>query len=520
MAKKQEREIELENSEHEINFSPISTILNLNPDKRKLKDVYRDFLEGNIILQPDFQREFVWKKQKQEELIKSIWRGIPLPMFYFSKNGNKSEVIDGQQRLTTIFGYLSPDAIKDKKVRNNLIKKIKIHDANKFQISKEEIVNKINEETSIWCVEIPENGLNTNDKFEIFRSLNLGATPLKIQEIRNAIFQKEIPYLNKALKGGAKKIENLTGMKNSRMILEDLILRFFIIQEKGYDKRVSDQMKDNIELKSIFTEEKVKYSTLKFNRFIKYMTRVFDKKAFQVLLKVKEHETIPDRLWEMYSFSGKLNQGLFHLFSYYLPKISSNIINSCSHKIVRENFISLVKDGRFLNLITGSGTDATKNIRESSRLFEEIFIRKCFGDWDRVEKRNLSRQEKQTILVNIPYCYLCYGAIKRIEYLENFRNLPGEHIKPFSKGAKGSNSTFRNILLAHKKCNSEKSAKNLDEYRKSEKSIKRIVQNKNNIGSYLKCLKSWNEYYPIQSYKKLVNCAKKDKILKIDNLNH
>ena len=514
MVKELKKEIELESPENEIDFSPISRILNLNPDKRKLKDVYRDFLDGNIVLQPEFQREFVWKKQKQEELIKSIWRGIPLPMFYFSKEDIKSEVIDGQQRLTTIFGYLSPESIKDKKVRNSLIKKVKIHDENKNKVSRQDIINKIEENTSIWCVEIPENGLNTNDKFEIFRSLNLGATPLKIQEIRNAIFQKEIPHLNKSLKNGAKKIERLTGMKNSRMILEDLVLRFFIIREKGYDKRVSDQMKNNIELKNIFTEEKVKSLTLKFNRFMKYMDRVFNKKSFQVLLKVKDHNNIPDKEWEMYSFSGKINQGLFHLFSYYLPKTSSNILNSCSHKKVRENFISLVKNNKFLNLITGSGTDSTKNIRESSKLFEELFMKKCFGDWDRIEKRNLSKQEKDTILENIPYCYLCYGTIKRVEHLENFRNLPGEHIKPFSKGAKGSNSTFKNILLAHKKCNSEKSTKSLEEYRESNKSIKKRIQNKRNIRLYLKCLKKWNKYHPLHSYKKLVKYAKDDKRLK------
>jgi uncharacterized protein with ParB-like and HNH nuclease domain len=514
MRKKEIKNLELENEEKEIGFSAIHTRLNLLPIPRKLRDVFREYKEGNINLQPDFQREFVWKKQKQEELIKSIWRGIPLPMFYFSKGDIKSEVIDGQQRLTTIFGYLDPESIKDKKVRNSLIKKVRIHDENKNPISREEIIRKIKEDMDIWCVEIQEKGLNANDKFEIFRSLNLGATPLKIQEIRNAIFQKEIPHLNKALKSGAKKIEKLTGMKNSRMILEDLVLRFLIIQEKGYDKRVSDQMKNNVELKNLFTEEKVKYLSIKFNRFIIYMNRVFGKKSFQVLLKNNEHNSIPDKEWEMYSFSGKINQGLFHLFSYYLPKPSSNILNSCSHKKVKENFISLIKNKRFLNLITGSGTDRTKNIRESSKLFEELFMKKCFGDWDKIEKRNLSRQEKQTILENIPYCYLCYGEIKRIEYLENFRNLPGEHIKPFSKGKKGSKSTFRNILLAHKKCNSEKSSMSLEEYRKSDKSIKKRIKNKCNIKQYLNCLKKWNKYHPLQSYKKLIKYAREDKRLK------
>src|SRR3989338_3779358 len=250
MKKKKKDVAELENEERETDFSALSSKLIIKePAKRKIKDVYRDYEEGNIILQPDFQREFIWTKNKQAELIKSLWRGIPLPMFYFSVDNNgKFEVIDGQQRLTTIFGYISPLSIKDKRVRERLIRKVKIKDENKNSISRESIVKRIEDDSNVYCVEIPEIGLNTNDKFEIFRSLNLGATPLKVQEIRNAIFQKEIPHLNKALKAGSRKIEKLTGMKNLRMTFEELVLRFFIINEKGYDKRESDQLKNNVEL--------------------------------------------------------------------------------------------------------------------------------------------------------------------------------------------------------------------------------------------------------------------------------
>ena len=77
-----------------------------------------------------------------------------------------------------------------------MLKKIKIKDENKNNISKEAILKKILD-SNIYCVEILESGLNTNDKFEIFRSLNLGATPLRIQEIRNAIFQKKFHTLIK-----------------------------------------------------------------------------------------------------------------------------------------------------------------------------------------------------------------------------------------------------------------------------------------------------------------------------------
>ncbi|HEM5136416.1 TPA: DUF262 domain-containing protein, partial [Streptococcus suis] len=49
-----------------------------------------------LILEPDFQREYVWKKDKKQQLIDSLLLGIPIPTFYFSidKNGNLL-VVDG-----------------------------------------------------------------------------------------------------------------------------------------------------------------------------------------------------------------------------------------------------------------------------------------------------------------------------------------------------------------------------------------------------------------------------------------
>lgn len=512
MKKKLKQVAELENQEQESDFSAISSKLDIKePTKRKMKDVHRDFKEGNIILQPEFQRDFIWTKNKQAELIKSIWRGIPLPMFYFSVERNgKFEVIDGQQRLTTIFGYISSQLIKDRRIRDKLIKKIKIKDENKNNISRDDIIKRVLEDTNIYCVEIPEVGLNTNDKFEIFRSLNLGATPLKFQEIRNAIFQKEIPHLNKSLKSGAQKIERLTGMKNFRMTFEDLVLRFYIINEKGYDKRVSDQLKNNVELKNIFTEEKIKTINSKFNRFINYMNKVFGRKSFQTLSKIRENKQLPDNKWEKHAFSAKINQGLFHLFSYYIPKYSKHRLNKKSDKKIREEFVKLLKNSRFLNLITGSGTDSTKNIKKSSSLFEKLFLNVCFGDWYKIDKRNIPRELKTTMIENVPFCYLCYGKLKRIEHIENFSDIHGEHIKSFKEGNK---STYRNILLAHKKCNSEKSAKRLEDYRKQDKSILKRKKNKQNIKEYIRCLKEWNTYYPLHAYKKLVKYAKRDKKL-------
>ena len=68
--------------------------------------LYTKYKRGSIDLQPDFQRQFVWDDKKASILIESILLGIPLPIIYFSEaKDSKLTVIDGQQRLTSIFSF-------------------------------------------------------------------------------------------------------------------------------------------------------------------------------------------------------------------------------------------------------------------------------------------------------------------------------------------------------------------------------------------------------------------------------
>ena len=58
-----------------------------------------------LILQPIFQRKYIWKPGQQREFMKWILEGKPIPSVIFSKFDGKRCVLDGQQRLTTIHRY-------------------------------------------------------------------------------------------------------------------------------------------------------------------------------------------------------------------------------------------------------------------------------------------------------------------------------------------------------------------------------------------------------------------------------
>ncbi|KAJ1304559.1 hypothetical protein OPQ81_005700 [Rhizoctonia solani] len=67
--------------------------------------------EGDIKLDPEYQRDVVWSDSKQSKLIDSLLRNYYIPPVIFSlstdKNGNQTRVcIDGKQRLTSIYRFL------------------------------------------------------------------------------------------------------------------------------------------------------------------------------------------------------------------------------------------------------------------------------------------------------------------------------------------------------------------------------------------------------------------------------
>jgi uncharacterized protein DUF262 len=79
--------------------------MKMNPRERALDKIYKRRDRYEI---PDWQRTEVWDRQRKQQLIDSILRGWTLPKFYFMKisdDPEEFEVVDGQQRLTTILEF-------------------------------------------------------------------------------------------------------------------------------------------------------------------------------------------------------------------------------------------------------------------------------------------------------------------------------------------------------------------------------------------------------------------------------
>jgi hypothetical protein len=80
----------------------------IRTETRTLIDTLRRIDKGTMVLDPEFQRDFVWDLKKQSKLIESALLRIPLPVFYFAEtHDGKQIVVDGLQRLTTFHRFMN-----------------------------------------------------------------------------------------------------------------------------------------------------------------------------------------------------------------------------------------------------------------------------------------------------------------------------------------------------------------------------------------------------------------------------
>lgn len=148
-----------------------------------ISDVYGDIQSGRLLLAPDFQRKFVWTHEHQEQFIDTILKGFPFPEIYVSHATvdvvnlkTVKQVIDGQQRLTTIVRYIEGAHAKPltKVTPYSLLSPREKEDFLSYQIVVRDL-GKVDDETVR----------------EIFRRINLTKFQLENVEIHNAIYDGE-----------------------------------------------------------------------------------------------------------------------------------------------------------------------------------------------------------------------------------------------------------------------------------------------------------------------------------------
>lgn len=154
------------------------------------------YIAGDLDVHPEFQRIFRWDLTQRSNLIESIILGIPIPPIFVSQNEKGVwDVIDGQQRISTIFEFMG--ILKDES--NNILSPSRLTQT-KFLPSldgkwweSEDEENSLTEaqrryiKRSKLDITIIDKTSDKNAKYELFQRLNTGGTRLTPQEIRNCL---------------------------------------------------------------------------------------------------------------------------------------------------------------------------------------------------------------------------------------------------------------------------------------------------------------------------------------------
>lgn len=139
-------------------------------------------LSGRLTIQPEYQRHYIYGDGKRDvAVVESLLKGYPLGLIYFNVNGDQLEVLDGQQRITSVGRFVTG--------------KFAIKNAGREQtfssLPPEQQKTILDSELLVYeCA-----GTEAEIK-EWFQTINIAGIPLNAQELLNAIYSG--PFVTKA----------------------------------------------------------------------------------------------------------------------------------------------------------------------------------------------------------------------------------------------------------------------------------------------------------------------------------
>lgn len=315
-----------------------------------LRQVVDMMVEGDIDLAPDFQRQYVWKPPQRWGLIESLLLGIPLPSFYFNEDpSGQLQVVDGVQRLTTILRYVTDHTFKLGKVTY-------LYELEGYGFKDLTTLFRRRLNSTQFVVHVIDPQTPYRVKFEIFRRINTGGSPLSAQEIRHCMsrtpsreFLKDLVNDQSFITATGGALHNHPRMADREVALRFVAFRLFTSSEYAqYDsfdeflgsvtRRLDDSSRTSLD--QIRTD------------FVRGMTncyRVFGEHAF--------------RKWPLGATrKTPINRALFESWGTVLADYDETVIRKVAIDLVKRAREMMTTDFDFINSISGSTGDL-RNVR-------------------------------------------------------------------------------------------------------------------------------------------------------------
>jgi len=367
---------------YSINEYEITT----SPNDFNIKTMY-DFIKSGAINIPGFQRNYVWDIKRASKLIESIIIGLPIPqIFLYQESRNKFLVIDGQQRLMSLYYFIEQRFPKDEKrttLRRIFEKHGRIPDEilgdddyfTKFNLqlpstlpNQPNKLNRINYATldeykiafdlrTIRNIIIKQNFPEEDDSciYEIFNRLNSGGINLKPQEIRTSLYYSSFYNMLYRL-NTLPDWRKIIGVDEPDLNMKDIeiLLRGFamLIEREGYQSSMVKFLNSFSKNCKKLKDEQIDYLEKLFHSFLKSCS------------------LLPERAFYRKT-TNKFNISIFEAVFFAQCKSSFDARKFVERKLDPEKLEKLKSDPEFVEAIQ-SQTTSKENVNKRLRKAESI----------------------------------------------------------------------------------------------------------------------------------------------------
>ncbi|WP_270567356.1 DUF262 domain-containing protein [Clostridium beijerinckii] len=326
--------------------------------------------EGELKLNPAFQRLYRWNNEQKTNFIESILIGIPIPeIFVAQKRDGKWDIVDGVQRISTLLQLTGELEGKDPLVLEETTYLPSLVGFTWKTLPLE--VKRILRRSKIGInIILTENSIQS--QYELFKRLNTGGLHLESQEIRNCLLimidenfyesindLKNYPNFKKCLTLSEEKLNEEYHME---LIIRYLIAKLDIVDYDDYNIS-QDKLAQFIdkEITRIIQNDK-----FDLDREINIFKRTFD----------YIYKALGTNAFKKYNISKSKFEGSFSNSSFeaITAGVAENIdiINSKSKEEFKQIIINMYSDERFINA-SKRGVKAISRVKDMTKFSKEYF---------------------------------------------------------------------------------------------------------------------------------------------------
>lgn len=322
---------------------PIDSVL-VRTETRTVFDVVRRMKNKQYILDPDFQRDFVWDPDKQSKLIESALMRIPLPVFYLAEQTDGNVVVvDGLQRLTTFYRYLNNEF-----TLQGLTGGSQTLNGSRFDDLSPKLKTRL-EDTNLTLYLI-DSKVPEQAKLDIFERVNSGV-PLSRQQMRNCLYVGDATrWLKIQAQSSFFKDATSSSLNPKTMRDREAINRFCGFYLLGTSKYRGDMdlfLAETLQYMNGLDNHALAKLATAFERSMKNNYQMFANRAF------RKHTSMNTR-------RSVINIALFDVFSVQMTKYSESFVKTHVDQM-QSLFYDLIKDSDFDDAISSS-TNSLRNV--------------------------------------------------------------------------------------------------------------------------------------------------------------